>query len=450
MQKTAYVSVISDFTLPTLEACVSFQPAQIMLIASDGFLEQAQRLKNLLDQKLHEAGSCTRILSRESTGDALGGDDLCANAVWLERHLLPLLQEYERHELHTVANITGGTKAMTLALSNCHRWQRLDYQAINKPLQSTGVQPDAQGSRRYQPFNTANANPWYEAVPMDIALLHNGQASEEPRNPLRQNSSSLTLAQSIWQAQQDKNKALALLFSGFERIWAYEREKHQQPSITLDWASFFPANTTPIDSGTLHVVQRWMQALQSVQAQGDLALLHANDEGITLPGNKAKKMGKHLQKWISGDWLEQLAEDWLVQSGVPKSAIACNVSGSPDEGKNSNSLREVDLLIHYQHKTSLIEVKAGLPPGKAPGELENQLSSIGSRFGKNRKALMLGPHLLHTLLRSKKADAFWFRCQANAVTLLLNKQHLTDFVEGRNPWRGKGIDGAPDEFRSGL
>ena len=89
MPTSIYVCVISEFTLPTLEACLSLRPEHIVLIASDGetFAQQARHLQGLLHERLE--GSRVEILSHASTGEHLGGDHITANQAWLAAHLVP-------------------------------------------------------------------------------------------------------------------------------------------------------------------------------------------------------------------------------------------------------------------------------------------------------------------------------------------------------------------------
>lgn len=434
MTRLAYVCVISDFTLPTLEACLSLKPAHILLIVSDSLQAQASRLHNVLQERLPT--SRIELLSQATTEQPLHGDDLAANHCWLTRHLVPRLQELDASGVSCVANITGGTKAMTLPLVACYAWQRLDYQSIgNRPMQSVAM------SARpvFAPLPTAVAE-LVDALPLDIARLHNEKTRSSASNPLREQHASLPLAQQIWQAQHQQDTALLALFAGFERIWVHESSQHLQDSITLDWASFL--SDRPAQPNRAELLS-WVQRLGALTA---LPLLHADAQGISMPGNKPKKEQRHLRNWISGDWLEQLALHWLLEDDIAHSAIACNTTGADKDA--SGSQREADLLVHHAHITSLIEVKAGLPPEKAPGDLENQLSSLGSRFGKTRKALLLGPQLLQSLRQQKKSADFWYRCRANQVTLLLTPEQLKSFVRGKNPWPKLPNEAVPAEFSS--
>ena len=433
MSAIAYVCVVSDFTLPTLQACLDIRPAHTVLIASDIFMPQALRLQTQLREKLTEGQ--TYVFSKDSTGHSLDGDDVCANAQWLEQHLCPRLRDWQAQDLQVVVNITGGTKAMTLALSNCYPWQRIDYQPINKPMQSVQVKPRDTGRSCFSAVSI-DGSASVHIGPRDVARLHNWQVREEASNPLCGSPDAGGLTQLIWDAQRQNDRGLQALFSGLERIWVRERAQHQQPNVTVAWHDFFP----PSGTDSPEQVQSWVQRLSALAP----TLLHADNSGITLPGNRPKNEGKHLRDWISGDWLEQLAGDWLVQGGIAPDAMARNLVASPDSTQRSDSNREADLLIHQHNVTSLVEIKAGLPPGKSPSEMENQLSSLGARFGKTRKALLLGPQLHRDLCHQRRIEALWYRCRASGVTLLLEKIHLIAFVQGDSPWKNAASqDGSP-------
>jgi len=90
--------------------------------------------------------------------------------------------------------------------------------------------------------------------------------------------------------------------------------------------------------------------------------------------------------------------------------------------------READLLIHHRSQTRLIEVKAGLPDGHSPAELESQVSSLGERFGKTRKALFVSPRLKQQLASRRRWENFHLRCQANQVALCDSRDALLHFA----------------------
>lgn len=438
MAQSIYVCVISEFTLPTLEACLSLRPEHIVLIASDGepFAKQARHLQNVLQDRLCD--SQVEILSHTSTGHSLGGDDIIANQAWLATHLVPRLQEVARQGGVCAANLTGGTKAMALALAASYDWQRLDYQPLgnkNKPMQS--VRASHQPRYQAQPSAVPQLQ---DAQPLDIARLHNEKARISKPNRVRKHPRALELAQRIWDAQHTQQPALQALFTGLERIWVHEREQHQQASITQTWAQFLADSSNVLVN--LDDIRAWVTELGSLHTP---PLLHADAQYITLPGNTNSKTHKPLRDWISGDWLEQLVQHWLVQQDIPAAAMESNIIGAEEDA--SGSQREADLLIHHRHVTSLIEIKAGLPPNKATAELENQLSSLGSRFGKTRKALFLGPPVLRAMRAQRRSEDFWLRCQANQVTLLLTPEQVHSFVQGKNQvWSHLARGQVPPDF----
>lgn len=79
---------------------------------------------------------------------------------------------------------------------------------------------------------------------------------------------------------------------------------------------------------------------------------------------------------MSGDWLEQLAYDWPIEKNVKPECIARNIHGG--DVQQTDSHREADLLIYYKKEqdnefisgvSSIVEIKAGLPPGKPASDL---------------------------------------------------------------------------------
>lgn len=436
----AYVCVVSEFLLPTLEACLSVRPRLVVMIASSHTVFEAAAKR--LQVQLEEAGMAVKVLSEHSTGERLDGDDIEANAGWLRRHLVPLLQQWQHEGLHCVANLTGGTKAMALALFTCHPWHRLDYLPFGQPLQAVRHQPGA--ADEVLPFATLAAPAMQQASPMQVARLHNASARQLTPNPLRKAPGAPALAQRIWDGQQTGDAALAALWAGLDRVWSFQREQHQERTVTLPWQAFFPPDVA-VDGARLQGVHDWLQSLQQLLAPSGAPALAWDECGITLPGNQPHKQGKHWRAWVSGDWLEQLAHHWLMQAGIPSEAVACNVTGGT-QAERSDDQREADLLVHHRNITSLVEIKADLPPGKTPADLEQQVSSIGARFGKTRKALLLGPQLLQTLHDSHRARSFWLRCRANSVELLLRPQQLEAFVSRQPVWPGLNADDIPSRF----
>jgi hypothetical protein len=146
------------------------------------------------------------------------------------------------------------------------------------------------------------------------------------------------------------------------------------------------------------------------------------NQQLTLPGNSPRKIRKAVRKWISGDWLEQLIHDWLLQAGVAAEEMARGLVINPQQRGDSNGDREADLFVHRKGRSFLIEMKADLPPETQEKSIEQQLDSMGDRFGKTTKVLMVGPHFRHNLQQKNRWDAF-------KAKLAVNGTHLCDSRE---------------------
>ncbi|WKN24013.1 hypothetical protein [Azotobacter vinelandii] len=418
LQPMAYVCVVSGYNLPELESCLTRRPSDVLLVTSDGLRDAARRLQQRLEKVL--PGVQVHPLDQGSTGRPLGGDDVIEAQHWIDAVLRPRLLQPDLGDRPHILNLTGGTKAMIAALLDGHAWQQLDYKAIGQAeLQILRPLPE-------QRFELLERRALIDVGPLDVAALHADHVFADPPNPilLRHPQASLELARAIWQAQAQTDAPLQRLFESLEWVWVHRRDDSQlrRKQVRLDWSDFLRADTSPTEE-----LQDWLRCLQKLEPKA----LHWDATGIELPGNNPRKAHRDLRDWISGIWLEQLAHHWLREAGIPETAIARNLK-SGNEQRQSASQREADLLVHQRGNTHLVEIKAGLPPGHAPGELENQVSSLGSRFGRTRKALLVSPQLRRQLQNQERWENFELRCQANDVRLLASREGLLDFIRRRS------------------
>ncbi|WP_296271862.1 hypothetical protein [Pseudomonas sp. UBA6323] len=414
LHSLVYVCVVSGFNLPELESCLARRPAQVLLVVSDAFQQQAARLNGVLEQLL--PGVQVRILSHATTGVALQGDEVLENQQWVQQVLLPCLNQPPLNALPRALNFTGGTKAMAAVLLHAHAWGFLDYKALNHDALQV-LEPVGDG----RTFAAAPAVALPAVLPQFVAALHADQVSSDPPNRIldQQPEASLALARDIWQAQEHGCPHLRALFQHLERLWVLEHDNptYRTRRLRLDWAEFLQGPEQPA-AGLL----RWLERFRAL----DPSALDWNDQRIELPGNRPDKTHRALRQWISGLWLEQLAYHWLLEADIAPDAIARNLKCG--QRQDSASQRELDLLVHRQGKTRLVEIKAGYPPGLSPGTLESQLSSIGSRFGRTEKALLLGPQPRQLLMEGKRWDTFALRCEASGICLLHSRAMLVAFI----------------------
>lgn len=422
LQPMAYVCVVSEYNLPELEACLTRRPTVAVLVVSRFIAGKGahRRLQQSLEAQL--PGIRVEILG-EQDGHPLGGEDVLETSHWMNAVLLARLQQADLAGLPHCLNFTGGTKAMIAALLAGYRWPLLDYRALgSSELQVLTSAPGTEASAAAIRFQEQPRLPLQGVSPHIIAGLYADNVRAGSPNPILAEARSLPLARAIWQAQQESQPELRSLFQALEKLWATGRDNPDWSCgrISLAWQDFLPDGASQPAASLL----AWLEHFQPLDHSGTLRW---DARQIHLPGNQPRgRTGKHLRAWLCGDWLEQLAFAWLEEAGIPEAAIARNLLSG--QNSDSRTQREADLLIHYRHRTNLIEVKAGLPPGHAPNELETQVSSLGSRFGRTRKALLVSPQLQRQLQETRRWDSFARRCQANEVALLASREELLDFV----------------------
>lgn len=408
-----YVCVTSAFNLPELEACLARRPSDIVLVVSDHgeFAAGAERLRKRLDEAL--PGVRIHLPQQQSGALPLGGDDVIECQTWVRAVLQPYLQSAQFAGKPRHLNFTGGTKAMTVALVLAGGWDALEYKARGRQqLQVVGLQAAESGLAL---LTERDALAVEDVAPITVAQLHNDHHEHVRPNPLFDRPESLELALALWQAQAQQDAALSGLFDLLEQVWSSERElaQHRQPRIAVA----LPAALS------VEELDRWLARLADLQPK----VLRRDGQMLEMPGNRPRPEDRDFVAWINANWLEQLCHHWLLQAGLAPQAVTLNLKIGLDASR-SGSQREADLVLHNRGQTRLIEVKAGLPKGQPPAQLENQISSLGERFGHSLKALFISPRLRQQLESGQRWENFELRCQANRVRLCHDHASLLHFA----------------------
>ena len=429
--RLVYTCVVSDFNLPELEACTIRRPDEVVLVVSDQYETQAQRLIRALGQL--DPTPQVLNLHRRNTHVALGGDDALANQRWVQEVLLPILNDSTRAGAQHWLNLNGGTKVMGVCLMNAYGWHGVDYRAVgDRRIQSVLWDPD---ERQFLPDRIFELTPDPVSA-IQVAQLQADHVSQDSRNPI----ADPKLAQRIWNAEKDRAPDLCTILDALAKVW----EDQTRPSqvAELCWESVLnptgkhrPNRKDAIDSDSSKQrpqrsgIEAWLNRFNSLLAGQDPGPIHWDETRILIKqGNLPNRQFKHWRAWLKGDWLEQLAASWLLDEGLPESALARNLKSGITEDRSGDK-READLLVHYAGRTSLIEIKAGLPEGAEAKTIEQQLSSLGDRFGRTNKGLLIAPNLRHQLERSgRRWEDFKLRCQAGKVTLLTDRESVVTFI----------------------
>nr|MBP7548586.1 hypothetical protein [Corallincola sp.] len=331
--------------------------------------------------------------------------------------LLPLLPPPGSAEV--VLNITGGTKAFLAGLLLVYPWTTLDYRAKNK-RHLHSVRFDG-GHNRAPTLGDERWLPIPDLPPMALAKLQAETATQLPLNALisRQPLATLALAEQLWQGELTQDTALDYLLSQLELLWVKQAEE-KETKVAHRWLPWPPEPAARTD-----LIDGWLTPLASIAARTSLLW---DERGIRVVGNSAKGKKDPLRRWLSGAWLEQLAEHWLLCAGVPASAIARNVVRSSEKGESS-SAREADLLVLFNCQATVVEAKADLPRGTAAKSMEEQLSSLGDLFGSTRKVLLIGPRLLAGLNDKGRKNLETRLRSNNGAQLCIDRESLLKAID---------------------
>lgn len=419
-----YVCVISTFNLPDYESCMLRRPAYLVLVVSDGaeFRESAERFSNVIQQELEGIH-----IIRPDARRGFKGTDLAENQRWCTEILKPALDELPAH-LPRVCNITGGTKSMTLMLANTSfGWQFMDYKAETQPVLQKIHFNNGQ-------LECLGAEHLRSALPLVVARLYSSKVRQEYKSAVMQHPDSAAASQALWHGLKNGDLALLKLFgnetSGLERVWKYGLHN---PDFDRERLCMSSREFIHQDSFSTEQIN-WLQSWQQLDpAALDILPDPAGGHALCLPGNRLKKRQAGLRRWLSGEWLEQLAESWLKEAGIPAEQIAVNVKVSPgNENNSSTGERESDVLVHYKGTTSVIEVKTDFPPNNENfNDLLRQLASFKERLGRVRQILLIGPQLHQKICN--KYDDILLRCKADNILLAHDAQSLCRAVlEGKH------------------
>ena len=405
-----YACCMSEFNLAELEACLTLKPRHVVLVVST--FGAAQRGAERFEAVMKESLPDTQV-HRPDRQHGFGGEDLLEFQRWSKQHLRSMLEQLDEDGKQPwVLNATGGTKAMSMTLLMALPWSQVHYKGIH--------------TRSLQTMALLN-NEWVprgKDITLEDALASQVVQLYAYVNPKKLITSQCPdpdkriLAQAIWDGLQSQDEHLLALFDWLDGIWSQGRDNpeynHNQLRLSAPAALMMPG------------IEYWLEQLASLHPE--MFLISGGDDAcITIPGNKGnnKKIEK-VRRWISGIWLEELAYHWLHDAGINDDKMIASLASSPEQEEGTD--RESDLFVHYQGRSSLIEIKADVPDGDYRS-VEDQINSFGDRLGRTRKILLIGPDFRATLQKNPQYghwQRFEKRLKASRITLCENREQLLE------------------------
>lgn len=407
-EKWTYVVVISEHNIAELYSCLHFKPARVITIASPYFSNENERFCQILSSRLPDCH-----ISSPST-EGLNGDNFLGTLRWAKQMLLPQFNPEEKW----VLNVTGGTKAMILALEKSLSWDEIHYKSVRDPQLETWRL--VQDEDALMSFSKSNCKidiecdlTVLEAMNLYPIKLHKDKTEHFVSSP-----PVLALAEEIGATIDDADHIHFKLEAQLEKVWRRDK-KYTDAWQLIPWHDFNAESEQ-----ALNEIQAWCEKVAN-QCDRILAL---SEQGLSVLCQYKRSDPRLSEKrWLEGRWLEDLLVVWLKEAGIVDEHIhkGLNIK-TLDEKDNQGSELEIDLCILRHQKLYMIEVKAGVPNYRKLSDAVRQIT----RFNKNtmaNKGLFIGPWAVDKLtdIRTKNFTAL---CKGSRIRSLKSKQELLDFI----------------------
>ena len=410
-----YFIILSEHNIAEYRACLHLQPQNVHLIVTDWVAGKNAhtRFKNTLEQseqfhgKIHELGL--------QSGGKLFGERTEEIQNWLNTVFKAYCAEH-RIANNAILNITGGTKILSQMLAaQTGIWQELHYQAFQRSSNQIHID-------RLNPDNLAFLGEI--VLPNRFSLrdglkLYADEIGEHSPNPITKHPDSLPLAQMRFAAQSMQQPENGNLFPAIipvlEKAWAKKYPKDQK-EILLEWQEFGLAQPDEL--------KPFLEKLINLIDPQDRIRL--DEKGLILPlqYNKKSQIGRQIHywnKWISGDWFEQLIYTWFKENGIKDEELETGLQLIQGESQGN----ETDILLFRKNQLIFCELKSDLSSESKLADPLRQVIDQSLNMGKVRRVLILSP-IIQANAGWQKWTAFERNCAAKNIQIIIagNKESL--------------------------
>lgn len=409
-----YFIILSEHNIAEYRACLHLQPQNVHLIVTDWVAGKNAhtRFKNTLEQseqfhgKIHELGL--------QSGGKLFGERTKEIQNWLKTVFKAYCAEY-RIANNAILNITGGTKILSQMLAaQTGIWQELHYQAFQRSSNQIHID-------RLNPDNLAFLGEI--VLPNRFSLrdglkLYADEIGEHSPNPITKHPDSLPLAQMRFAAQSMQQHENGNLFPAIIPVLkeAWKKNPEDQKEILLEWQEFGLAQPDEL--------KPFLERLINLIDPQDRIRL--DEKGLILPlqYNKKSQIGRQIHywnKWISGDWFEQLIYTWFKENGVKDEELETGLQLIQGESQGN----ETDILLFRKNQLIFCELKSDLSSESKLADPLRQVIDQSLNMGKVRRVLILSP-IIQANAGWQKWTAFERNCAAKNIQIIIagNKESL--------------------------
>ena len=402
-----YFIILSEHNIAEYRACLHLQPQNVHLIVTDWVAGKNAhtRFKNTLEQseqfhgKIHELGL--------QSGGKLFGERTKEIQNWLKTVFKAYCAEY-RIANNAILNITGGTKILSQMLAaQTGIWQELHYQAFQRSSNQIHID-------RLNPDNLAFLGEI--VLPNRFSLrdglkLYADEIGEHSPNPITKHPDSLPLAQMRFAAQSMQQPENGNLFPAIIPVLkeAWKKNPEDQKEILLEWQEFGLAQPDEL--------KPFLERLINLIDPQDRIRL--DEKGLILPlqYNKKSQIGRQIHywnKWISGDWFEQLIYTWFKENGVKDEELETGLQLIQGESQGN----ETDILLFRKNQLIFCELKSDLSSQSKLADPLRQVIDQSLNMGKVRRVLILSP-VIKDNAKPQQWTEFERNCAAKNIQIII-------------------------------
>lgn len=409
-----YFIILSEHNIAEYRACLHLQPQNVHLIVTDWVAGKHAhiRFKNTLEQseqfhgKIHELGL--------QSGGKLFGERTKEIQMWLDTVFKAYCAEHHIAN-NAILNITGGTKILSQMLAaQTGIWQELHYQAFQRSSNQIHID-------RLNPDNLAFLDEI--VLPNRFSLrdglkLYADEIKKHSPNPIAKHPDSLPLAQMRFAAQSMKQPENGNLFPAIIPVLkeAWKKNPEDQKEILLEWQEFGLAQPDEL--------KPFLERLINLIDPQDRIRL--DEKGLILPlqYNKKSQIGRQIHywnKWISGDWFEQLICTWFKENGVTDESLETGLQIKQGESQGN----ETDILLFHKNQLIFCELKSDLSSQSKLADPLRQVIDQSHNMGKVRRVLILSP-VIKDNAKPQQWMEFERNCAAKNIQIIIacNKESL--------------------------
>ena len=422
-----YIVIISDHNITETFACLHFRPKRVITVATKAFKKQSIRFQEVLKKKL------PGIQFYDTDTDGLIGESFYETTAWIPNNLTPHFCPQHKQ----VLNVTGGTKALSIALEKGINWFQVHYRSWNS--RSIEIWEYAQSTRELKQ-NLLQDQKFIEPVGIlieefsvdDACLLYLDRIEKDktlyfkPEFPI-----AIQTMEAMWACLDQPEHPHSIIAKQLALHW-YEKSKDE----TIDEWALLPWESVLSPTISKAAMSSWCNSLAAICDD----ILKIEDSGlrVRLKFNKnitiSKKEAKRAfdqQKWLISTWLEDLVYHWLNDAGIPANHLHTGmyIKTDKESEQSQGSERELDICLFYHQAIYIIEIKAGFKSRNDYKEAIRQLASITAIIGAKR-ILFLGPWATKIYNENKDENESIARgCNIHVITdktSLLSKFNLGD------------------------